>query len=174
MTQIKAFAMTSDQDTFVQVATAFRNARDLAKNHRDRLIEMANAIAGQSNVEARPEPEAIVAVAKQYEELTDVGDCEDYPGSQVVSAENHAVPGDIDEEPVLPQYLYTEDEEASEEFTSLGAEPAMSFATSFTSSFGQGQSQTRSKRTRASSSPLSTFQPYKKHSWAKRTYRSAS
>ena len=43
MTQVKAFAMTSDRESFVQGATAFRNARDLAKQNRDHFIQAANA-----------------------------------------------------------------------------------------------------------------------------------
>jgi hypothetical protein len=32
MTQVKAFAVTSDRETFIQGATAFRNARDWLKS----------------------------------------------------------------------------------------------------------------------------------------------
>jgi hypothetical protein len=145
--------MTGNIDTFRRGATAFRNARDSAQRHRDSFIQAANARARQSGVEASPEAEITVAVAEQYEESTDeFVDCEDYPAS-----------GDVDEEPVLPQYLCAEDEqsqdEPSQESISLGAEPAMSFATSFTSSFSQ--SQTSSKRTRPSHSPPSNSQPRK-------------
>ena len=42
MTQLKAFALTSDPETFRQGATAFRNGRDLAKEWRDGFIEAAN------------------------------------------------------------------------------------------------------------------------------------
>lgn len=45
MTQIKAFAMTSDRETFVQGATAFRDARELANWHRDSFIQDANSRA---------------------------------------------------------------------------------------------------------------------------------
>jgi hypothetical protein len=167
MSQIKAFAMTSDRDTFVQGATAFRNARDLAQRDRDRFIQAANARARQSDVEAPPETET-VAVAEQHEESTDeFVDCEDHPGSQAVGTENYAVFGDV-EEPAPPQYLCAEDEEPSHVSTSLGAEPAMSFATSFTSSF-TAESQT-SKRDR--DNPPSNSRPHKKHNSAKRTRRS--
>ncbi|UNI14801.1 hypothetical protein JDV02_001396 [Purpureocillium takamizusanense] len=43
MTKIRGFDMTDSRDTFVAGATAFRNARDLAKRHRDNLIQAANA-----------------------------------------------------------------------------------------------------------------------------------
>lgn len=43
MTQVKVYAMTSDRSTFIQGATAFKNTRDLAKEHRDHFIRAANA-----------------------------------------------------------------------------------------------------------------------------------
>ncbi|KAK0701547.1 hypothetical protein B0T21DRAFT_417097 [Apiosordaria backusii] len=132
MTQIKAFALTSDRETFVQGATAFRNARDSAQRHRDSFIQAANAKARRT-----------------------------IPGSQAVNTEEYAASGNVDEEPALPQYLCAEDEEPSQESASLGAEPAMSFATSFTSSFST-PSQTNSKRTRAPHSPPSNSEPHKK------------
>lgn len=166
MTKLRGFDMTDSRETFVQGATAFRNARDLAQRHRDRFIQAANARARQSDVEALPEAEITVAVTEQYEELADeFVDCEDYPVSQVVGIEDHAASGDVDEEPAHPQYA--EDEEPSQESASLGAEPAISFATSLPSSFSQ--SQTSSKRTRASDSPPSNSQPRKKHDRARRS-----
>ncbi|KAH8800822.1 hypothetical protein F5884DRAFT_623381, partial [Xylogone sp. PMI_703] len=42
MTQVKAWALTSDPDTFRQGATAFRNARDWAQEKRDIFITTAN------------------------------------------------------------------------------------------------------------------------------------
>ncbi len=138
MSQIKAFALTSDRDTFVQGATAFRNARGLAQRHRDSFIQTANGRARQSDVEAPPEAEITVAVGDEGS-TDEFVDCEDYP-SQPVGTEDYAAPvlvDDVDEEPALPQYMYAEDK--GQESTSLGAEPAMSFATSFTSSFSQSK-----------------------------------
>ncbi|KAK3311472.1 uncharacterized protein B0T15DRAFT_482486 [Chaetomium strumarium] len=167
------FDMTDSRETFVQGATAFRNARDLAQRYRDQLIQAANAKARQSNTEAPPEAEVRVAIAEHYEDSTadEFVDCEEY-ASQVVGIENHPAFGDADEALAPPQYLYAEDEEPSQESTSLGAEPAMSFATSFTLSFIQ--SQTSSKRTRASHSPPSNSRPRKKLDRAERqAHRSA-
>jgi hypothetical protein len=173
MTQLGGYMMTHSRERFVEGASAFRNARDLAQRHRDQLIQEANATARQSDVEASHEAEITVAAVGQSEESTDeFVDCEDYPGSQAVGTENYAASGHVDEEPALPQYLYAEDEEPSQESTSLGAEPAISLATSFTSSFSQ--SQTSSKRTRASHSPPSNSRPYKKHGSATGTRQSAS
>lgn len=45
MTQLRAFALTSDRETFIAGVTAFRNVRDLAKRHRDSFIQAANARA---------------------------------------------------------------------------------------------------------------------------------
>lgn len=42
MTQIKAYALTSDIDTFVTGARAYRNAMDWAKTQRDEAIKQAN------------------------------------------------------------------------------------------------------------------------------------
>ncbi|KAF5020422.1 hypothetical protein F66182_7549 [Fusarium sp. NRRL 66182] len=42
MTQLKAFALTNDLDTFRQGATAYRNGRDWAKLQRDQAIAQAN------------------------------------------------------------------------------------------------------------------------------------
>ncbi|KAH8757624.1 hypothetical protein F5883DRAFT_631949 [Diaporthe sp. PMI_573] len=111
------FAMTDTREAFVQGATAFRNARDLAQRYRDNFIRAANARASQPGT------------AAAQENL------------------DYAAPGDVEDEPALPHYL--EDDEPSQESTFFGAEPAMSFATSFTSSF-TAQGQTSSKRNRDS------------------------
>lgn len=42
MTQLGAFAMTNNPETFRQGATAFRNARDWTKELRDEIIRQAN------------------------------------------------------------------------------------------------------------------------------------
>ncbi|EXJ80937.1 hypothetical protein A1O3_07225 [Capronia epimyces CBS 606.96] len=45
MTQVKAYALTSDRETFVQGVTSYRNIRDLAKENRDAFIDHANQMA---------------------------------------------------------------------------------------------------------------------------------
>ncbi|EHK48265.1 hypothetical protein TRIATDRAFT_3771, partial [Trichoderma atroviride IMI 206040] len=45
MTLVDAWAMTGNIDDFRRGATAFRNARDLAKQHRDSFVQSANARA---------------------------------------------------------------------------------------------------------------------------------
>ncbi|KAK4244065.1 hypothetical protein C7999DRAFT_44216 [Corynascus novoguineensis] len=158
--------MTGNSDTFRRGATGFRNAGDLAQRHRDGFTQEANARARQSNTEPHPEAEITTAMAEQYEESTDeFVDCEDYPGSQAVGAEDYAAPGDVDEDPVLPPYLYAEDEQPNQGSTSLDAETAMSFATSITSNFST-PSQMSSKRN--IDSPPSKSRPRKKHDSAKK------
>jgi len=42
-------------------------------------------------------------MVEQYEESADeFMDCKDYPGSQAIGTEDHAVPRDAEEEPALP------------------------------------------------------------------------
>jgi hypothetical protein len=52
MTQVDAWAMTGNVDDFRRGATAFRNARDLAKRHRDGFVQSANATASQARAVA--------------------------------------------------------------------------------------------------------------------------
>ncbi|KND91877.1 hypothetical protein TOPH_03330 [Tolypocladium ophioglossoides CBS 100239] len=69
MTQIDTWGMTGNLDTLRRGATAFRNARDLAKRHRNSFIQAANARAsrvtsaaqdnvGETNEEEDPDPTA--------------------------------------------------------------------------------------------------------------------
>ncbi|KAG5802782.1 hypothetical protein H9Q74_013602 [Fusarium xylarioides] len=48
MTQVDTWGMTGNIDSFRRGATAFRNARDLAKRHRDHFIQEAGARASQA------------------------------------------------------------------------------------------------------------------------------
>lgn len=162
MSQIDAYALTGSRKGFVEGATAFRNARDLARRHRDEFIQGANARARRSDAFLVDEPEA--AEVQQYGDSgsDEFVDCEEYVASGAVATENIAASRYVDEGSALPQYLYAEDEEHSQESTSLGAvEPAMSFATSFTSSFST-QSLSRSKRSKTSRSPPTEPQLHKK------------
>jgi hypothetical protein len=42
MTQMGSYAMTHNSERFREGANAFRNLRELAKRHRDKLIDQAN------------------------------------------------------------------------------------------------------------------------------------
>lgn len=52
MTHMSTYVMTDSREEFVRGATAFRNARDLAKRRRDDLIQGANRIALEENMAA--------------------------------------------------------------------------------------------------------------------------
>jgi hypothetical protein len=54
MSQVKAWALTSDPDSFRQGATAFRNARDWAQEQRGTFITAANERARSTNTEPSP------------------------------------------------------------------------------------------------------------------------
>lgn len=51
MTKLDSWLMARDIETFRNGINAFRNARDLAKLHRDAFIRVANARAEQSATE---------------------------------------------------------------------------------------------------------------------------
>ncbi|KAM3447380.1 hypothetical protein MY3296_008775 [Beauveria thailandica] len=48
MTPLRGFTLTDTRETFIAGATAFRNARDLARRQRETLIRKANARASQT------------------------------------------------------------------------------------------------------------------------------
>ncbi|TWU72058.1 hypothetical protein ED733_002927 [Metarhizium rileyi] len=48
MTPLRGFTLTDTRETFIAGATAFRNARDLARRQRETLIQEANARAAQA------------------------------------------------------------------------------------------------------------------------------
>ncbi|KAK0703471.1 hypothetical protein B0T26DRAFT_681137 [Lasiosphaeria miniovina] len=126
-----------------------------------------NAYSYSSTYHAGIEAEVPAAETRHYEEST----CEDYVGPQAIGTENYAASHDLDDGPALT--LYAEGKEPSQGSTSLGPEPAMSFDTSFGSSFS-AQRQTSSKRNRAPHSPPSNAQPHKKHGSAKRRTRQSA
>ncbi len=59
MTQLRSFAMTDTAETFRQGATAFRNARDWAKEQRDEAIKRANEIANERANDSQAEAPAV-------------------------------------------------------------------------------------------------------------------
>lgn len=48
MHQLKGWRMTGDEDIFLEGATAFKNALDLTREHRNAAIAHANKIAAQT------------------------------------------------------------------------------------------------------------------------------
>lgn len=87
MTQMRAYALTNDRDTFVQGTTAFRNIRDVAKQYRDNFIQTANSRASQQATTA-PQGDLVAAQLDLGEEgsADEVVDCLDSAGqrSQIV------------------------------------------------------------------------------------------
>lgn len=64
MTKLFSFCMTLSRRSFVEGATAFRNARDMAKKQRDDLIKAANARASSQAAEEAAEDSAPRNVVK--------------------------------------------------------------------------------------------------------------
>ncbi|RSL91660.1 hypothetical protein CDV31_015421 [Fusarium ambrosium] len=130
MTQVKGYAMTSDRDTFVQGATAFRNARDMAKQYRDNVIREANATASQARTAATQADvtgphEDDISTPHEPHELHEPVDPAQYITLQDADGElqQHIAETsfydfeDDGEAPPVSNYLYTEDDsqEASQE-----------------------------------------------------------
>ena len=66
MNQLRSFAMTDTAETFRQRATAYRNARDWAKEQRDEAIKRANESANESQVgTSLDETDTIEAVGQE-------------------------------------------------------------------------------------------------------------
>ncbi|KAM4068145.1 hypothetical protein HRG_009576 [Hirsutella rhossiliensis] len=61
MAQLRSFSMADTRETFVQGAAVFRNARDLAKRHRDGFIQSANARAARATAMVGEERQEISA-----------------------------------------------------------------------------------------------------------------
>lgn len=160
MTQINTWGMTGNIETFRRGATAFRNARELARGQRERLIQAANARTSQAQE---------VASAEKTSEVHDI----QYTDAHVHRSETTAwqnfhddlqqqisntyVGGreDNGEAPTTPEHQYSSDEslDPGKDPAAPGSEGlSMSFASSFTSSFSTAT--TRPKRSRRSwSSP---------------------
>lgn len=157
MTQINSYAITGERQTFVQGATAFRNSRDLAKQHRDTFIGDANA-RYQAEVAVAQESPAVTAEARSED---------DSSSDEFVDCEAYSTPHDVNRVP-------HSDEQGSQQIHSqisdsiyATTELAASVTTSFTSSLPSGKSHDRgkasSKRHRDSKSPPSGSHRQKKH-----------
>ncbi|KAJ2895073.1 hypothetical protein MKZ38_006960 [Zalerion maritima] len=180
MTQIDSWGMTGNLKSCVDGIKAFRNGREWAKEQRDSFIEAANARAW-GDAEAPSAQHATEVQQDEFAEPRDVHrvppfeqgpvDSEEFAESQDVHGElpfeqgpvdynDFAASQDINEEPAVPQYIYTE---GAQDESQESAEPPC-FATSFTSSFS---THTGSKRPRISLSPPSSSRQHKKPGSAK-------
>ncbi|KAI1292618.1 hypothetical protein F5Y03DRAFT_19133 [Xylaria venustula] len=153
MTQLEAYAMTGKRETFVEGATAFRNARDLADRYRQKFIAAANTQAKRSR-------EELLDTTVQQDDgssTEEYEDCEEYPAQSSQY---------INEASALPPYLENSQDESQSSVPDEVETPAASFTTSFASSFTSGNDTrrytARSKRHRASQSPPSAH-PNKHH-----------
>ncbi|KAI1148203.1 hypothetical protein F4825DRAFT_434825 [Nemania diffusa] len=79
MTQLDSYGMTGNPKTFVEGATAFRNARDLAERHRDSFIEAANSRARQADVLTGQDGHTDINEV-QHDSDPSSGTVVDYPG----------------------------------------------------------------------------------------------
>lgn len=150
MTQVKGYAMTSDRGTFVQDATAFRNARNLARQHRDHFIQAANATASQHSRTALADvPGMSYGEVSSPPGPTDhshhasIQDA-DYELQRIIAGASYDSEDDTEPPPVFRD----DSQEASQEPETPSDDPSMSFTSSFTSELTTDRSP--SKRSRES------------------------
>jgi len=190
MTQLRTFGMTDTRETFVGGATAFRNLRDLAEDHRNAFIATANERARQSG---QVDPAVTTAAQQDGGSSPDeFVDCEEYLASQDVHGEPSAPPlqqssvefgtsQDINEGPALLPNAYPDDDQDESQASVLydgTEEPAASYTTSFTSSFISSNDthghRNRSKRQNSQSPPSSPHHSKKQHHTAQSGHHSKS
>ncbi|KID95607.1 hypothetical protein MAJ_08466, partial [Metarhizium majus ARSEF 297] len=122
MTQLKGYALTSDRETFVAGATAFRNARDLAQSHRNSFIKAANTrasqagVSGRADVEAPDEDPTYDPDSVNHDSYDDWQDADEALQQHVAETSNYAAYNDTMPEG-MPQYLYSEDDYYSQELS---------------------------------------------------------
>ncbi|KAL7814199.1 hypothetical protein V8C44DRAFT_39199 [Trichoderma aethiopicum] len=142
MTRLKAYAMTSDLETYVKGAAALRNTLDLAQQYRDTFIRTANARASQPRTAFGQEHAAEMRPPEDSaDELAPSPACYTAQTQHEEDQRNEDSPDELALSP--PRYLYAGDD--SRDSPEVGA--STSLTTSFTSSFGPTQS--RSKRQRS-------------------------
>ncbi|PHH92805.1 hypothetical protein CDD83_4964 [Cordyceps sp. RAO-2017] len=161
MTHIDTWGMTGNIDAFRRGAAAFRNARDMAKRHRDDFIHAANAKAAQAatiNLADITRAQEDTAACRQIQESTGCLGCvasqdADNASQQQIGDSSDCIPRGEAETSAIPRYLCAEDnpQDRSQESALLACDDlSPSLASSFTS-FDTGH--LRSKRSRQSRSP---------------------
>ncbi|KAJ2982472.1 hypothetical protein NQ176_g1360 [Zarea fungicola] len=157
MTQIDSWGMTGNADTFRRGATAFRNARDMARRHRDTVITAANARASQAKLPitggntSQTDEESVL-----YGPQSQIGGAswkDSHDDLQQYIAETYVEDEELNGEALTTQHHYSSDESEDPEQipTASGTvDPSMSFVSSFTS---LSTDSTRQKRPRQSFSP---------------------
>lgn len=133
MTQVDTWAMTGNVDSFRRGATAFRNARDLAKQHRDGFIQAANAGESQSGtfVSQNIETHKDGSLSTDYPEWQNGDKLQPIANDSGHNFEDHT------EATTSPQPLYIKGDsnKPSQDSVALMDDPSMSFASSLTPSF---------------------------------------
>lgn len=159
MTLVDAWAMTGNIDDFRRGATAFRNARDLAKQHRDNFVQSANARASQARTAAaqadaaEPNKDDIPTPCDGVDPAQRIAsqDADGELQQHIASASSYGLE-DVGKAPTVPLFPCTKDDSQEAEPDAShesGDDPSTSFASSFTSGFSS------SKRLRQSLSPPS-------------------
>ncbi|KAI0426085.1 hypothetical protein F5Y09DRAFT_76522 [Xylaria sp. FL1042] len=163
MTQLDGYQMTGNPKTFIDGTTAFRNARDIAKQHRDSFIDAANTRARQADVLTGEDGQTDINEV-QHDSDPSSSTVIDYPG-------------------YVPQYAHDElqrdiwdqsiDEDPSDSLTSF----ATSFSTDQTSfrrsrqSHSLPSSSTEGHLAKSRSGPSTRRQPDADKSHRVKTYR---
>lgn len=169
MTQIDGWQMTGNIDTFRRGATAFRNARDLARHHRETFIKGANARA----LETEPGTAArntdhtcrLDAVHRSTTSISEWQTSHDDVQQQIAESYYEECEGKT-ELPTTPRLPHESDEsQGSEEDAASETDVAStSFASNMTSSFN-ADSTSHKRSCPSSSSPQSRRRSSKSRSW---------
>jgi hypothetical protein len=115
MIQLDTYALTGSRKGFVEGATAFRNARDMAQRHCDEIVRETNARARQSNFTQSHELELPEPEQHGYSGSDALVDHEKSAASRVTATGKDAVFHNSDAGSTAPQPIYAEDGEHSHE-----------------------------------------------------------
>ncbi|KAG5801102.1 hypothetical protein H9Q74_011604 [Fusarium xylarioides] len=147
-TQIKAYALTGDDDFWLEGTAAFRNLRSLAESYRNHIIEMANKRARNRSAEVP---------VTQGDDL--VSTIEDHDGGSspldFYDCQLFAEPDDDDQETqetkiglgILQTYGKDDAADQERDLSRRDTEASTAFATSFASSLTSDLSQPKLPRT---------------------------
>ncbi|OAQ60166.1 hypothetical protein VFPPC_10596 [Pochonia chlamydosporia 170] len=146
MTPLKSFSMTNTRETFIEGATAFRNARSLAKTYRDAFIQA-------TNIRTRPGTPNPQGNEENWKDADDA-----LQGHIADACKSTSTDGKESNEALQSPQTDDGSPNPSQASTVLGKEdPSLSFATSFTSSFTSDKPSSGPKRARQLSSPNNSW-----------------
>ncbi|EJP67430.1 uncharacterized protein BBA_03210 [Beauveria bassiana ARSEF 2860] len=158
MTQVRAFNLTDTPKSFIEGATALRNARDLARQRREGFLQAAKAKVSQQQPVATVENNVQLQddhLAHGSPEDSETGAWQDaHDDLQQHIAETHSeVNEEHDDAPATPQQQSSSDssdDSAHHATASVTDDSSRSFVSSFTSN--SNTDSTRPKRSRLSAS----------------------